>query len=139
MPSFQGKIVGIDISRKMLNQAVPKIAPYYNRVTLVNHPSTPLPFASETFHVVTCIEALEYMPDPQAALREMVRVLHSGGWLVITNRSGPTAMMMPGRVEKLDRFLASLASLGLVDIAIGPRKHYWGIEFYVLVFARKPG
>src|SRR5262245_52645186 len=31
VPAFQGKIVGIDISLKMLNQAAPKIAPYRDR------------------------------------------------------------------------------------------------------------
>jgi hypothetical protein len=68
----------------------------------------------------------------------MVRVLRPGGWLVVTNRIGPTAKMMPGRVAGLDQFIASMAALGLVDIATGPSKRYWGMDFYILVFARKP-
>lgn len=136
--AFQGTIVGIDISRKMLRHALCNTIAYRDRITFFNHPSVPLPFASETFQVVTSIEALEYMPDLQATLREMVRVLRPGGWLVVTNRIGPTAKMMPGRVAGLDQFIASLSGLGLVDIATGPSKRYWGMDFYILVFARKP-
>jgi ubiquinone/menaquinone biosynthesis C-methylase UbiE len=137
-PAFQGTIVGVDFSRKMLGQASHNTADYRDRITLINHPSVPLPFADATFQIVTSIEALEYMPDQLAAIREMVRVLRPNGWLAITNRIGPSAKMMPGIVVSLDRFRANLAKLGLVDISAGPIKSYWGIEFYILVFARKP-
>jgi len=43
-----------------------------------------LPFASEVFDVVICSEVLEHVPDPQAILRESVRVLKSGGQILIT-------------------------------------------------------
>jgi ubiquinone/menaquinone biosynthesis C-methylase UbiE len=33
-----------------------------------------LPFASRSFDVVTCMEVLEHLPEPAAALREMARV-----------------------------------------------------------------
>src|SRR6185312_6138806 len=33
-----------------------------------------LPFAARSFDVVTCIEVLEHLPDPGAAVRELARV-----------------------------------------------------------------
>jgi len=137
-PEFTGRIVGIDISSNMLAQARRKTAPYGDRVALINAPAVPLAFPDDTFDGVTSVEAMEYMPDPRAAIREMVRVLRPGGWLVITNRIGPTAPLMPGRVEPTDAVVAFLASLGLTEITLGQRKSYWGLEFYVLLFARKP-
>ena len=49
------------------------------------------------FDVVTCLEALEFMPDPEQVLAELVRVLRPGGLLLITNRIGLIARLMPGR------------------------------------------
>jgi len=36
-----------------------------------------------SWDVVTCIHALEHVPDPDVALRELVRVLRPGGWLLL--------------------------------------------------------
>jgi SAM-dependent methyltransferase len=43
-----------------------------------------LPFESETFDAVYCNAALHHMRDVPAALREMLRVLRSDGWLITT-------------------------------------------------------
>lgn len=45
---------------------------------------TALAFADETFDVVGCFEVLEHVPDYQAGLRELCRVLKRGGHLVAT-------------------------------------------------------
>ncbi len=42
-----------------------------------------LPYADETFDVVTCVTVLTFIADPEVALREMSRVLRPGGRLVI--------------------------------------------------------
>lgn len=46
-----------------------------------------LPYADESFDVVYCVEALEHVPNPEAALKEMVRVLNRGGRLVIIDKN----------------------------------------------------
>ncbi len=45
-----------------------------------------LPFKSEEFEVVLCIEVLEHALDPKRAIAEMERVLMKGGVLILTTR-----------------------------------------------------
>ncbi|MBA3531106.1 MAG: methyltransferase domain-containing protein [Ardenticatenales bacterium] len=139
-PSYQGNIVGVDISRQMLAEAASKVAPYKERITLLHFPSLPLPFADESFDAVTCIEAIEFMPDWKGAIAEMVRVLRPGGWLAVTNRIGPTAKLMPGQVEAAPRFVAFLQSLGLLHVAPHDlKKRYFGQLYYELILGQKNG
>jgi SAM-dependent methyltransferase len=42
-----------------------------------------LPYADQTFDVVTCVTVLTFIADPEVAVREMARVLRPGGRLVI--------------------------------------------------------
>lgn len=43
-----------------------------------------LPFPDGSFDVVTCIQAFQYMPDPEHAVAEFARVLRPGGSVVVT-------------------------------------------------------
>jgi len=43
-----------------------------------------LPFPDDSFDLVTCIEAYQYMPDPGHAASEFARVLRPGGTAVVT-------------------------------------------------------
>lgn len=45
---------------------------------------TAIPVEDGSFDAVMCTEVLEHVPDPVAALKEMNRVLRSGGYLMIT-------------------------------------------------------
>lgn len=131
---FRGRIIGVDISRKMLQQAARKTARYGNRVTLVWDDASQLPFPDDAFEVVSCLEALEFMPDPDQALMEMVRVLRPGGILLATNRIGNEARLMPGRAVSSEELYAKLQALDLEMIRIQP----WQVD-YDLVWALKPG
>lgn len=134
-PAFQGRIVALDLSRKMLSVAAGKLAPYGERVTLLHQRAEALPFPDETFDAVTCLEALEFMMDPPGVLRELARVLRPGGLLVLTNRQGRDARLMPGqtyRHDALERLLRG--SIGMAQVEIQP----WQVD-YRIVWAVKPG
>ena len=134
LPFFTGEIVGLDLSRRMLAEAALKTQKHRERLTLLHHPAVPLPFDDDTFDAVTSLEALEFMPDRHAALREMVRVLRPGGWLFVSNRIGSDTLYFPGRTDARREFEAVLAELGLVEV----ETRLWQ-SYYNLIFARRPG
>jgi ubiquinone/menaquinone biosynthesis C-methylase UbiE len=133
-PEFDGCVVGLDASAGMLSRARAKLAPFGHRAALVRQSAQELPFADAAFTAVTCLEALEFLPDDEAALREMVRVLRPDGVLLLTRRQGPEAPYFLGRCRDRESFEALLSGLGLTDVRSQP----WQVE-YELVWARKQG
>ncbi|WP_374687132.1 class I SAM-dependent methyltransferase [Promineifilum sp.] len=131
-PGFDGRVVGLDASAGMLAQARAKLAPFGQRAALVRQSAQALPFADAAFAAVTCLEALEFLPDDAAALGEMARVLRPGGVLLVTRRQGPEAPYFLGRCRDRDSFEALLTGLGLIDVRSQP----WQVE-YELVWAKR--
>lgn len=131
-PLFNGRVIGLDASAGMLTQARDKLAPFDDRVTLVRGTAGDLPFPDSAFAAVTCLEALEFLPDDAAALREMVRVLEPGGVLLTTRRQGTEATYFLGRARRREELEALLLGLGLMDVRSQP----WQVE-YELVWAVK--
>jgi SAM-dependent methyltransferase len=43
-----------------------------------------IPYADDSFDLVTCLDVIEHTPDDARSLRELRRVTRPGGWLVIT-------------------------------------------------------
>ncbi len=133
-PAFRGQVIGVDLSRRMLSHAVESTRPYPGRVTLIWQDAQTLPFPDDTFDAVTCLEVLEFTPNPKAVLRELVRVLRPGGVLLVTNRVGPDARLLPGKALSKSDFTAFLHSLPLEDI----RVRSWQVD-YNLAWAVKSG
>jgi len=84
-PEFRGRIVALDLSQGMLEQAASKLSPYLDRIELLRHVSLPLPFPDATFDAVCALEVLELFPDMDGPLSELTRVLRPGG-LLLTSR-----------------------------------------------------
>lgn len=114
----RGGIVGLDLSREMLRRAQAKLRHGGASVVLVRHGVRRLPFDDNAFDAVTCLESLEFMAHPETVLAEMVRVLAPGGTLLVTNRVGREARLLPGRAMGRDRFRAVLEGLGLQQIEV---------------------
>ncbi len=55
----------------------------YSNVNIVSD-ITDMPVPNEEFDIVLCTEVLEHVPDPRGAVKEIVRVLKSGGKLIMT-------------------------------------------------------
>ncbi len=75
-----GNAFGCDLSLKMLREG--KTRGLCNQPTAVGDVIR-LPFRTESVDAITSFEMIEHVPDIPAALREMVRVLKSGGLLYI--------------------------------------------------------
>jgi len=131
-PDFRGHVVGLDLSARMLAQAQRKTVWLRERFDLIRQRADNLPFRDATFDVVTCLEALEFMPDPRRVVAEMVRVLRPGGLLLISNRVGWEARFLPGRYCSRGRLEQLLAMQPLAEIHTEP----WQV-YYDLVWARK--
>jgi len=131
---FAGQIIGLDSSKRMLEQATHNLTGYGERVTLIRQDAGHLPFEDETFDAVTCSEALEFLPDPQETLAEMVRVLRPAGTLLFTNRIGIEATFLPGKVFPRNGVEAALAHWPLHDVIVSR----WEVN-YDQVWARRAG
>jgi ubiquinone/menaquinone biosynthesis C-methylase UbiE/uncharacterized protein YbaR (Trm112 family) len=133
-PTFQGRIVGLDDSRRMLAIASEKVKPYRDRIDLIWRNAIRLPFPDGVFDAVCCLEMLEFTPDPKAQLAEVVRVLRPGGCLITTRRRGWNATAMPGKTHSKEAFRSLLDRLGIVKVTI----QAWQVE-YDLVWGIREG
>ena len=129
---FQGRVIGVDLSRRMLSQAAVKLHDDLERAPLMWCPAETLPFADDTFDVVTSLESLEFMTRPVLVLREMIRVLRPDGLLLVSNRIN--TRLMPGKTWTKDQLAALLAEAGIEDAEV----EAWQ-EDYHRVWAIKAG
>lgn len=134
---FQGRVIGVDLSRRMLAIAAEKLQAAVGdqaatRTPLLWSPAERLPFPDDTFDVVTCLEALEFMQRPEAVVGEIARVLRPGGLLLITNRI--STRLMPGKTWSAKRVQAIVEAAGFEHVFVD----YWQVD-YDRVWGRKRG
>jgi len=139
-PDFNGRIVALDLSQGMLEQAIGKIAGRVAegvprpeaRIEFLRHLSLPLPFPDAAFDAVCALEVLELFPSMDEPLAELVRVLRPGG-ILLTSR-GTEESGRRAKVKSKIEFTALLEWSGLVDVEIAT---WW--KFFDRVLARKNG
>jgi ubiquinone/menaquinone biosynthesis C-methylase UbiE len=80
-----GRIMAVDISGDMNSIASRRVAAagLTDRVEVIEGDATALPFADATFDAAVSTQVLEYLADPDKALRELARVLTTVGRVVI--------------------------------------------------------
>jgi len=125
---FAGMVTGCDSSLRMLDVAARKTDSA--RVHFVASAAEALPFASASFDVVTCLEALEFLADRSQAVAEMYRVLQPGGTLLTTNRR--TGLWLPGRRLSPGQLMAELERAGFTEVQF----ERWQVD-YDKVWARR--
>ena len=84
-------VVGADFCHEMLRRAVEKAraAGAAGRVRFVEADAQALPFADDTFQLVTVAFGLRNVTDPDRGLAEMVRVARPGGRVAVLEFSKP--------------------------------------------------
>jgi len=85
-----GRIVAVDLSRKMLAAAQANSSS--SRVTFLEADVHDLPMADAQFDRVICNAALPHFQDRPRSMREMVRVLRAGSLLVVSHPIGREAV-----------------------------------------------
>ncbi len=130
---FAGRVIGIDFSPRMLCVARSKMKAQPQRTGLIHGNALSLCFRDAAFDAVTCLEALELVATLDEAVKEIVRVLKPGGELLVSNRVGLPARLLPGRTHRPRAFEQRLGELGLMQV----QTRRWQRD-YDLVAARKP-
>ena len=89
LPSAE--VLGIDLSQEMLGIARTNVAAagLASRISLSTEDAKKLPHEDGAFDAVICNTILHHIPGPDAALREMLRVIRRGGVLFVRDLARP--------------------------------------------------
>ena len=128
-----GRIIGLDASKKMLALAKSNLKGLEADADLLVGSASEIGFPDQTFDAVTCLESLEFFPNPEQALDEMIRVLQPDCSLLVTRRAGWEAKWFIGRYYSQKDFAALLRKKGLTDVIL-----YTWQNNYDLAIGRKP-
>ena len=114
--AFTGHVTAVDVSQGMLDQAAQKLTAHAGRFTLQQVIGFPLPFPDNSFDMVSCMEALEVMPEMDTPLRELFRVLRPGGFFLSSR--GTEASGRKSKVMSREKFKELLESKGFEQVEI---------------------
>tara|TARA_Y100001934_G_scaffold16682_1_gene19954 strand:- start:1753 stop:2511 length:759 start_codon:yes stop_codon:yes gene_type:complete len=114
-------LTAVDVSDQMLTRAETALNGTNAETTTCQANATELPFADESFDMAMTAHMLEHLPEPEAALFEMVRVLKPGGrfFACITRRSLASVMIhLKWRTHRMtaDQVAELLEAAGLVGV-----------------------
>lgn len=107
-------LIGVDIDETFLVFGRSQIETFVEKPTalptLLRASLPTLPFADETFDLVTCFLVMPHVPDDRLALTELARVLKPGGTLAISGHGFgfPLRYLKRFRLKPLQMYLASL-------------------------------
>src|SRR5690349_13203781 len=80
-----GSVTGVDLAVNLLELARAKAKQRgLANIQFETGDMTNLRFAADSFDVVVCVFGIFFVPDMEAALRELARVVHTGGRVAIT-------------------------------------------------------
>jgi phosphatidylethanolamine/phosphatidyl-N-methylethanolamine N-methyltransferase len=150
------RIVGVDISQKMLDVARKRVEKrgLANVESIEVGDAEALRFEDDSFDVVVAQYVVTACPSPEKALDEFARVVRPGGEIVITTRIGADGGMRAGIEKKLmpvttklgwrtefpfSRYTQWASGNGSVkmveDRPLPPLGHFWLIRFEKLAVA----
>jgi SAM-dependent methyltransferase len=118
-----GHVAGVDQDAAMVAEADRRAsaAGVADRVEHHAADATALPFADGRFDAVRCERLFMHLPDPEGALREMIRVTRPGGRVVVMDTDWGTRSVDTPETELERRMAGVLAELCLVNGYSGRR------------------
>ena len=134
-------ITAVDLSAQMLDQIDKEMV---DCIVEQDVQKDGLPFAKETFNIVSSCGMFEYINQPQDVISEMVRVLVPGGILAFTTQQDPQLFVGDAflNIQSLEKTKALLEQVGLTIIDALAAKAYdmntAGPVTYNFLTAQKP-
>lgn len=128
---------GFDVVGVEYSQVVARLAVALGRPVIAAS-ATEIPFPDKCFDTVVMIEALEHVPDPHAALREIVRVTRKRLVMTVPNFGAvpqlsrvqmvPWHMLSPTHVNFFtNEILESVLSQHFAHVAVRPLGHFFNV------------
>ncbi|MFT4774891.1 MAG: putative TPR repeat methyltransferase [Ilumatobacter sp.] len=108
-------VIGADFSPESINIA--KQRAVYRELHVLDL-SQPLPFTSQRFLAVVCGGVFSYLTEPEAVLREFLRIVRHGGPIVFTQR------VNLWESRQMDAVLQRLAEQGRCTVDVSPPRPY---------------
>lgn len=103
------RLTGVDLSERMLAIAHQRAADLGRPTRLLHGDAHALPLADATFDTVVCTFGLCAIPDTDAALSEMTRVLRPGGRLILVDHVAAESRLIRAGQWLLERVTVPLA------------------------------
>lgn len=110
-----GEVVGVDLSNVMLEEARSRVPSGIENLRFERQDAQALSFEDNTFDAAMSSIVFQHLPDPEAALDEMVRVTKPGGVVTIIEQDWETFVIDCGDqavTRKLMNFFADCVSNG---------------------------
>lgn len=104
-----GRVVGFDISEAMLNEARSRHNSSVPNLQFVQSAADALKAPSGSFDAVRADRVLTHVPDANAALREMIRVVKPGGRIVVSEPDMPGSWVNNAHHATSTRILQAIA------------------------------
>src|ERR1039457_6599003 len=91
----KARVVGVDLTEQMLRQGQRNVAAsaQRDRIALTIGRGEQLPFADASFDALTFTYLMRYVADPEATIRELVRVVRPGGCVAGLEFAVPTGRL----------------------------------------------
>jgi SAM-dependent methyltransferase len=108
------EFVGVDLSAERIHDAEARLRGVPNARVQVGDAQA-LPFESGSFDFIFCRFLMEYLPDKQRALQEMVRVCRGGGKILLQDLDGQLLWHSPEDPElqqTIEKVVSRLATTG---------------------------
>jgi ubiquinone/menaquinone biosynthesis C-methylase UbiE len=128
------KVICLDLSEEMLQRLERKAEKegLKDRIQIVKGDASSIKIEDESVDLVVSNGVVHELPEPEAVLREMIRVLKPGGWVIITDfrdtqigkRIGATHNEKAHGAFSVTELENLFAHAGLSNVKVSPVRHW---------------